>query len=140
MWATNVGKSSLLNRIVGYDRSITFDLAGTTRDVLAASTVIDGWPVELLDTAGIRERAGAIEREGIDRAMQVAETADLLLLISEPKQSDQLFAMMKLLQRDDSVSFHPNMRTVLNKCDEAENGDFLSSLLMIIGQRAWGWN
>lgn len=120
----NVGKSSLLNRIVGYDRSITFDLAGTTRDVLAASTVIDGWPVELLDTAGIRERAGAIEREGIDRAMQVAETADLLLLISEPKQSDQLFAMMKLLQRDDSASFHPNMRTVLNKCDEAENGNF----------------
>ena len=74
--------------------------------------MIDGWPVELLDTAGIRERAGAIEREGIDRAMQVAETADLLLLISEPKQSDQLFAMMKLLQRDDSASFHPNMRTV----------------------------
>ena len=50
----NVGKSSLINALVGYGRSIVHDLPGTTRDALTAATAIDGWPVELCDTAGLR--------------------------------------------------------------------------------------
>ncbi|MCH5376170.1 MAG: GTP-binding protein [Planctomycetes bacterium] len=84
----NVGKSSLLNAIVGYDRSITFDGAGTTRDVLHAETVIDGWPVRLSDTAGIRISGEPIEREGVQRARAVANQADLLLCVTEPALID----------------------------------------------------
>ena len=84
----NVGKSSLLNAIVGYDRSITFDGAGTTRDVLHAETVIDGWPVRLSDTAGIRDSDEPIEREGVVRAHVVADEADLLLSVTEPALLD----------------------------------------------------
>lgn len=84
----NVGKSSLLNAIVGYDRSITFDGAGTTRDVLHAETVIDGWPIRLSDTAGIRDSSEPIEREGVQRAMAMADRADLLLCVSEPALLD----------------------------------------------------
>ncbi|MEM6472575.1 MAG: GTPase, partial [Planctomycetota bacterium] len=64
----NVGKSSLINAMVGYDRSIATDLAGTTRDVLDAETVLAGWPVRLRDTAGLHLSDQEIEREGIERA------------------------------------------------------------------------
>jgi len=116
----NVGKSSLLNRLVGYDRSITFDLAGTTRDVLTASTVIDGWPVELSDTAGIRNEAGAIEREGINLAILAADKADLLILVDDPSTIGKSFELS-----DHLVQFNPQHRSqgilrVLNKLDEVQ--------------------
>ncbi len=81
----NVGKSSLVNALLGYDRSITFDQAGTTRDVLHADTVIDGLPIRLSDTAGIRESDQAIEQQGIARARAAANQADLILSISSPE-------------------------------------------------------
>lgn len=80
----NVGKSSLVNAIVGYDRSITYDGAGTTRDVLHAETVIDGWPVRVSDTAGIRESSHEVERAGVERARAAADLADLVLCVTEP--------------------------------------------------------
>jgi len=82
----NVGKSSLLNALVGFDRSITLDMAGTTRDVLHANTVIAGFPVRVSDTAGIRDHATVetIEQEGIRKARLAAAEADLLLLVCEP--------------------------------------------------------
>ena len=82
----NVGKSSLLNALVGFDRSITLDMAGTTRDVLHANTVIAGLPIQFSDTAGIRDHAAVetIEREGIRQAQLAAGNADLLLLVCEP--------------------------------------------------------
>jgi len=80
----NVGKSSLLNSLVGFDRSITLDVAGTTRDVLHANTVISGLPVRLSDTAGIRDSDEVIERKGIRKAQQAVQDADLLLLVFEP--------------------------------------------------------
>jgi tRNA modification GTPase len=83
----NVGKSSLINAIVGYDRSITFDQPGTTRDVIQAETVIAGLPIQLSDTAGIRASAGGIEREGIARARTAAQRADLVLLVSAANES-----------------------------------------------------
>lgn len=75
----NSGKSSLLNRLAGYDRAIVTPIAGTTRDTLEVSTSILGVPVRLVDTAGLRKTADEIERLGISRAYEAAKEADLLL-------------------------------------------------------------
>lgn len=83
----NVGKSCLMNAMLGFQRSIVFDQPGTTRDVVTAETAFEGWPVQLIDTAGLRETAGPLEAEGISRAKQVVTEADLvieLIDVSEP--------------------------------------------------------
>jgi len=83
----NVGKSSLINALLGYRRSITLDQPGTTRDVLEAQTVIEGWPVRLSDTAGIREATDCeIETAGIELARGELESADLVLWIRDAAQ------------------------------------------------------
>jgi tRNA modification GTPase len=82
----NVGKSSLINAIVGYARAIVFDQPGTTRDVVTAMSAIDGWPVELADTAGLRAAAEEIEAQGVARARQQMAEADLVLLIFDASQ------------------------------------------------------
>jgi tRNA modification GTPase len=87
----NVGKSRLLNALAGYQRAIVDPTPGTTRDLVTAHTAFDGWPVELVDTAGVRETDDAIERSGIDRTLRQTETADLVLKVldrSEPLQDD----------------------------------------------------
>ncbi|QDT99796.1 GTPase [Gimesia aquarii] len=87
----NVGKSSLINALLGYDRSIVFDEAGTTRDVLTATTAIEGWPFQFSDTAGIREQAAPLEAAGIQRAEQILAEADcqvILLDTSQPAHAD----------------------------------------------------
>lgn len=75
----NAGKSSLMNALVGYERSIVYRERGTTRDVLSALTAFDGWPVELVDTAGIRAAESPIEQAGVARAEEQVATADLVL-------------------------------------------------------------
>ena len=83
----NVGKSRLLNALAGYQRAIVDPTPGTTRDLVTALTAFDGWPVELVDTAGVRETDDAIERAGIDLTLQQTESADLVLRLldrSEP--------------------------------------------------------
>lgn len=77
----NVGKSSLMNQILGYQRSITFDQAGTTRDVVQAQSALAGWPVCFSDTAGIRTSDDPLESEGVRRALQVISSADLILFV-----------------------------------------------------------
>lgn len=78
----NVGKSSLINALVGYQRAIVYDQPGTTRDVLAAETAIDGWPVRLTDAAGLRsEPADALEAAGVDLARRQLAEADLVLWV-----------------------------------------------------------
>ncbi len=77
----NVGKSSLMNALAGYGRSIVHHVPGTTRDAVTAETVIDGWPVELCDTAGLRGQSDAIEWAGIQRAHQHLAQADLAILV-----------------------------------------------------------
>ena len=87
----NVGKSRLLNALAGYQRAIVDSTPGTTRDLVTALTAFDGWPVELVDTAGVRETDDAIERAGIDRTLQQTQTADLVLQLldrSEPLREE----------------------------------------------------
>jgi tRNA modification GTPase len=79
--APNAGKSSLINRLVGYQRSIVYAEPGTTRDVVTAAAVFDGWPVVLSDTAGLRESTCEIEAAGIRRARQQLANADLAVLV-----------------------------------------------------------
>jgi len=77
----NVGKSSLINALVGYDRAIVFDQPGTTRDVVSATTAIDGWPVELSDTAGLHHTSDTIETAGIALARERLADADLVVWV-----------------------------------------------------------
>lgn len=77
----NVGKSSLINALLGYQRAIVFDQPGTTRDVVTAETAFDGWPVLLADTAGLRETSEELEAAGIAMARGQLESADARLVL-----------------------------------------------------------
>jgi tRNA modification GTPase len=77
----NVGKSSLVNALAGYPRAIVHRAPGTTRDAVTAETILDGWPVELCDTAGLRDAGDAVERAGIELAGRRMAQADLILLV-----------------------------------------------------------
>src|SRR3546814_18030691 len=83
----NVGKSSLLNALAGSDRAIVTELAGTTRDVVREVVRIDGIEITLVDTAGLRDSADPIEREGIRRAHQELVKADLALIVRDARET-----------------------------------------------------
>ena len=85
---TNAGKSSLLNYLSKKEAAIVSEIAGTTRDVVETHLNIDGYPVIVSDTAGIRESKDEIEKKGIKLALKRAEDADLNLVIIEPKSVD----------------------------------------------------
>lgn len=104
----NVGKSSLLNALAGSDRAIVTELAGTTRDVLREVVRIDGIEITLVDTAGLRDSADAIEREGIRRAHHELAKADLALIVSDAREDNAT----------DVPASAPEQRLYLhNKCD-----------------------
>ncbi|TCM68647.1 tRNA modification GTPase trmE [Acinetobacter calcoaceticus] len=84
----NAGKSSLLNTLAGVERAIVTDIAGTTRDVLHEKISLNGMPITLTDTAGLRETGDVVEKEGIRRAIREIEQADLLLLVYDLSQGD----------------------------------------------------
>ena len=79
--AANAGKSSLLNAILGFQRSIVYHQPGTTRDVLSGQTALAGFPVTFFDTAGFRETGNDLERRGIDRSRQSLADADLVVWV-----------------------------------------------------------
>lgn len=81
----NAGKSSLLNRLAGYEAAIVTEVAGTTRDVLREHIHIDGMPIHVIDTAGIRDSADIVEQEGIKRAWRAIEQADRVLLVVDDR-------------------------------------------------------
>jgi tRNA modification GTPase len=82
----NVGKSSLLNAILGYQRAIVHESAGTTRDLLREQTSIDGWPIQITDSAGIHSTDDEIELQGIESSLTAVEDADCVLLLVAPEQ------------------------------------------------------
>lgn len=106
----NVGKSSLINALVGYQRALVDPLPGTTRDVVTATTALDGWPVELSDTAGLRGGASPVEQAGIALAEERLAAADLAVLVFDASRpwshEDQ-----RLLET------YPRSLVVHNKCD-----------------------
>jgi len=84
--APNVGKSSLLNALLGYERAIVSDTPGTTRDTIEEVINLRGIPLRLVDTAGMREAGDQIERQGIERARGQIERADLALRVADASQ------------------------------------------------------
>ncbi len=113
----NAGKSSLLNALAGIDRAIVTDIAGTTRDVLHEKITLNGLPITLTDTAGLRETGDIVEQEGIKRAYREIEQADLLLLVYDLTTDDDPLALA-------DGFFHqldPNrLLLIANKADLAE--------------------
>ncbi|MBI5317117.1 MAG: tRNA uridine-5-carboxymethylaminomethyl(34) synthesis GTPase MnmE [Nitrospirae bacterium] len=111
----NVGKSSLLNRLLKEERAIVTAIPGTTRDVIEESIDIDGVMIHLADTAGMRETDDVVEREGIRRARAAQDEADLLLVVvdgSVPLTSDDRELLRSVRDRKHMV--------LLNKADLAE--------------------
>jgi len=84
----NVGKSSLLNRLAGRESAIVTDIEGTTRDVLKEQILIDGLPVHIIDTAGLRESQDVVEKIGIEKAWTEIKKADHLLLMTDAKHAN----------------------------------------------------
>ncbi len=89
----NAGKSSLMNALAGRDSAIVTDVPGTTRDLLREQTQIDGMPVHLIDTAGLRESTDLIEREGVRRARAEIERADLVLWVFDDRADPMHLAL-----------------------------------------------
>ena len=106
---TNAGKSSLLNHLSNRDVAIVSEIAGTTRDVIETHLNIDGYPVIVSDTAGIRESKNEIERKGIKLSLNRAEEADLKLIVVDAKNLDFTDVLKGLLDE--------NAILVINKSD-----------------------
>jgi tRNA modification GTPase len=139
----NVGKSRLLNALAGYERAIVDPSPGTTRDVVTVAAAFDGWPVELADTAGLREAVDPIEAQGVALARARQREADLVLVVldrSEP-MNDLDRAVM---------AGHPGSLVVANKSDlpaawdesslgaipvSAERGDGVEALVEAVAAR-----
>jgi tRNA modification GTPase len=111
----NVGKSSLLNRLAGQERAIVTEIPGTTRDLIHVDLLIDGLPVELVDTAGLRESSDQVEREGVRRAREQAARADLVLLVRDDRGETNGDAGLQTLL--DAGLEPQRVITVLNKSD-----------------------
>jgi len=106
----NAGKSSLLNYLSNRDAAIVSEVAGTTRDVIEVHLNIDGYPVILSDTAGIRESKDEIEKKGINLALKKAENADLNIVVIEPKKAHFTGFLKGLVSSDKTL-------VVVNKSD-----------------------
>lgn len=87
--APNAGKSSLLNRLLGSERAIVSEVAGTTRDTIEERASLGGYPFRVIDTAGLRETSDPVEREGVERARHAADNADLRIHLVDASQTEQ---------------------------------------------------
>lgn len=115
----NVGKSSLLNRLLGYERAIVSDIAGTTRDTIEETINFHGIPLRLVDTAGVRDAGDTIEAAGIQRTVRQIEDADLLIEVvdaSAPRPDRQILPHTEA-----------NHLLVLNKADLGAHPDWQTS-------------
>ena len=115
----NAGKSSLLNALVGHSRAIVHHEPGTTRDVVTATVALDGWPVELADTAGLGPAADQVERLGVAKARERIAAADLVLWVcdgSVPAEGDSPI-FVGFAAKIGTVPANRRTLAVQNKCD-----------------------
>jgi tRNA modification GTPase len=145
----NVGKSSLLNAILGRDRAIVTDLPGTTRDTLEELAHIRGIPIRLVDTAGLRESTDLIERKGVERSLQSLRTAQVILWVFDAslphadqawERTDATGTVIPVGNKRDLVAALPMLpppppRTVLT-C--ALTGEGLEELFDAVEEAVWG--
>lgn len=118
----NAGKSTLANLLIGKDRIITSNQAGTTRDWVSETALIDGWPVALTDTAGLRQTDCGIEREAIRRAREQAGTADVILIVLDATMcpNDRQSELRTIVA--DGFAPPSHHLVILNKCDQLSDG------------------
>ena len=122
--ATNAGKSSLLNRLLGYDRVIVSETHGTTRDTIEEMVNLEGVPIRLLDTAGLRASESDLEREGIARTEKSLQLADLRLHIADRNAPKPAHFNSRKLSEFNGRAGEPNEILVLNKSDLPEDNDW----------------
>lgn len=108
----NAGKSSLLNQLAGRESAIVTDIPGTTRDVLREHIQLDGLPLHVIDTAGLRDSDDPVEQEGVKRAWQEIEQADRILLLVDDQQVDN-----DHVEIEDQLPGHIGVTRVFNKID-----------------------
>lgn len=112
----NAGKSSLLNALSGKESAIVTDIEGTTRDILKEHIQIDGMPLHIIDTAGLRDSEDRVEQEGIRRAWQEIETADRILLVVDNSQALDIETLIKQQFAQQQIPAE-KITIVRNKCD-----------------------
>lgn len=135
----NAGKSSLLNALAGRDAAIVTDIAGTTRDVLREHINIDGLPLHIIDTAGLRDSADVVEQEGIRRAWAEIEKADLVLLLVDSSTSREVDP--DKLWQEISQHARPSVKTLVvqNKIDVSDlDGDIQESQIRVSARTGVG--
>jgi tRNA modification GTPase len=135
--APNVGKSSLLNRLLGYERAIVSARPGTTRDVIEEVINLRGIPLRLMDTAGVRESSDEIEREGIERTHRALERADLVLHVADahgrcdssfPSGSNRNVPVLNKTDLGEHESWH-DVQAVRVSCETGEGFDALADAI-----------
>lgn len=117
----NAGKSSLLNALAGKDAAIVTEIAGTTRDVLREHIHIDGMPLHVVDTAGLRDTDDQVEKIGVQRALQAIEQADRILLVVDataPEASDPFALWPEFLEQRPDSAHVTLIRNKVDLCDE----------------------
>lgn len=118
---TNVGKSTLLNRLLHEEKAIVSDIHGTTRDVIEDTTLIDGITFRFIDTAGIRKTDDVVENIGIERTFQKMEEAKIVIWLLDEQPSTSEIKEMKLKNQG------KKLLVVFNKMDKLENDKFTHS-------------
>ena len=120
----NAGKSSLLNTLLDEDRAIVSDLEGTTRDTIEEFINVEGVPLKIIDTAGIRDTDNSVEKIGVEKAIKLVEDADLIIAVfdSSKKLDKEDFKILDLIKNKKSI-------ILLNKCDLSENNDETTSYM-----------
>ncbi|CAD7049170.1 tRNA uridine-5-carboxymethylaminomethyl(34) synthesis GTPase MnmE [Pseudorhizobium endolithicum] len=132
----NAGKSSLMNHLAQRDVAIVTDIAGTTRDILHVDLDMEGYLVRLFDTAGLRETADAIEREGIRRARQMMEEADLVLALEEigGKAEASPYPAGDVIRIGTKLDLHGDCSRY-DLCVSVETGDGIEALRRLVVSR-----
>jgi len=118
----NAGKSTLANGLIGRDRVIIADQPGTTRDWVSETALIDGWPVTLTDTAGVRETDDAIEAEAIRRGREQAGAGDLIVVVLDATRGASAMLADAAAIGAGLIGAAPRLITV-NKCDVADRAE-----------------
>lgn len=128
----NVGKSSLLNAILRENRAIVTDIPGTTRDIIEEYINIDGIPLRIIDTAGIRDTNDLVEQIGVDKAKKTVEQADLAIAIFDISRelSDDDIQIIELI-KDKKTIVLLNKTDLPNKFDEEQIRKYLSNVEII---------